>query len=362
MKTINRRTVLSIGLGTAISPLFAENAQMSSILPIFENFSNGSLKGFVIGTVRNRDAEYFNALAQTGAKFGRIFFPFFKCRDCNRFGQPYEYMDSLKRILQLAKSRGIQLVLVGEFPGIEKPEFWSNVELRSSFVENWRLIAKTFGKDPTIVGFDLMNEPNPPWVNGKLASAQALWRSLAELAIEAIRSEAVTLPIIFEGVAGGSSLGLRDMEPLIDPHVVYSIHFYTPHDITHQHVNSAWTRTIPYPAGKEWGLGKWDAVIGVTAWNRQRLEIELRDTVAFQRRHKVPIYVGEFSCVRWAPNNSRERYIAECLSLFKQYGWSWTYHEFRGWPGWDAEIVSEDRTATKRSVNAPVMNMLQAEF
>ena len=359
MSNISRRDLLKFGLGVAISPLLSNAGEANRTA---RSFSSGGMRGFVIGTVKNRDAAYFDALAATGAKVGRIFFTFNKCRDCDKYGLAYEVQEALKRIFDLARGRGIQLVVVGEFPGTDRPEFWGNAALRESFVENWQLFARTFGNDSIVAGLDLLNEPNPPWPSGKLADAHALWRPLAEQAITAIRGEQVQLPIIYEGVAGGSSFGLRGLEPLKDSQVVYSIHYYTPHDITHQHVNSAWSRTIPYPAGTEWGLGKWDPEIGVTAWNRRRMELDLRDTISFQHRYQVPIYVGEFSCVRWAPNNSRDRYIGDCLSIFKQFGWSWTYHEFRGWPGWDAEIVSEDRAATARSIDAPVMNLLLAEL
>jgi len=359
---MDRRQLLQCCLGMVISPLLAKGAEPSLNETSARSFTNSGMRGFVVGTVRDRDAAYFDELANTGAKVGRIFFPFSKCRDCDKYGRAYEYVELLKRILDLARVRGIQLVVVGDFPGTDQAGFWSNASLRESFVDNWRLFSRTFGNDSAIAGLDLLNEPNPPWPSGNLAEAQAQWRPLAEQTISLIRGERVTLPIIYEGVAGGGSLGFRGLEPLQDPQVVYSIHFYTPHEITHQHVSAAWSRTIPYPAGAEWGLGKWDPEIGVSAWNRQRLEIELRDTISFQHRHKVPIYVGEFSCVRWAPNKSRERYVADCLAVFKKYGWSWSYHEFRGWPGWDAEIDSEDRVATKRSVDAPVMKMLLAEL
>ena len=359
MNSITRRQVLNLGVSVAASPLIAHGREVAGGAL---SYVNQGIRGFVIGTVRNRDITYFDALANTGAKVGRIFFPFTKCRDCERYGRAFEDIDSLKRILDLARVRGIRLVVVGDFPGTNRVEFWGNAALRESFVENWQLFSRTFGNDSVIAGLDLLNEPNPPWPSGKLEDAQGLWRDLAGQAIDVIRGEQISLPIIFEGVAGGSSMGLRNFAPMRDSNVVYSIHHYTPHDITHQHVNAAWTRTIPYPAGPEWELGKWDVELGVAAWTRQRMELDLRDVISFQRQYKVPIYVGEFSCVRWAPNRSRERYISDCLAIFRKFGWSWTYHEFRGWPGWDAEIDSEDRTVTKRSIDAPLMKMLLAEL
>lgn len=361
---LSRRHLFECGLSAAAFPLLARTDELPRIKITAESFTKSGVKGFGAGTIRNGDSQYFDALVKTGAKFGRIFFPFNRCRNCDKFGRTYESVELLKRILDLARARGIQLVVVGEFPGSDSPDFWSNVALRESFVENWQLFARTFGNDSVIAGLDLLNEPVPPMPSGKVEDAHALWRPLAENTIDAIRGEQVVLPIIYEGVAGGSNLGLHGMRPFRDSQVVYSIHYYTPHDITHQHVrpNSPWSRTIPYPAGPEWELGKWDPEIGITAWNRKRMELELRGVVAFQRQFKVPIYVGEFSCIRWAPNNSRLRYIADCLAIFKKFGWSWSYHEFRGWPGWDVEIDSEDATVTKRSLNAPVMNLLVSEL
>jgi hypothetical protein len=88
------------------------------------------------------------------------------------------------------------------------------------------------------------------------------------------------------------------------------------------------------------------------------MEREMAHALAFATKHQVPIYVGEFSCVRWAPGRSAYAYIADCLEIFTACGWSWTYHEFRGWPGWDAEIDSPDPNVITRSPSAPIMRLL----
>jgi hypothetical protein len=268
----------------------------------------------------------------------------------------------LDRVLGFARAQHIKLVVVADFAGVDKPEFWTDDALRRSFVETWRSLAKTLGNDAAIGGLDLLNEPNPQSATGGLKDRQAIWRTLAEQAIAAIRAQHITLPIVFEPVGGGQALGFKDMEPLADSQIVYSFHYYVPHEITHQHVNATWPRTIPYPAGPEWGLGSWDPELGVTAIDKRRLELEMREAIAFQQRYHVPIYVGEFSCVRWAPQGSAVRFVADALEIFNKYGWSWSYHEFRAWPGWDAEIASEDPTATLRSGDAPMMKLLRANL
>jgi hypothetical protein len=48
------------------------------------------------------------------------------------------------------------------------------------------------------------------------------------------------------------------------------------------------------------------------------------------------------------------------VALFNRNGWSWAYHEFRAWHGWDAEIAAQGRDARQRSVDAPVLRALRA--
>ena len=55
----------------------------------------------------------------------------------------------------------------------------------------------------------------------------------------------------------------------------------------------------------------------------------------FQQRHDAVIYIGEFSAIIWA--EGAERYLADCIAIFEEYGWHWSYHAFREWDGWSVE-------------------------
>ena len=362
MNEFSRRRLIKLGATVALAPQFGMTAEQANSSSKAEDYLDGGMKGFAIDTVERRgnDVSYFDALAATGANVARIFFPFKKCQNCTQFGRSQANVAALRRILNWSSTRSIKIVVVGIFDDQDKPYFWHSPALRESFVVNWEWFAKTFQNDPGLAGMDLMNEPNPPRLSGTTSEAHALWRPLAESAITAIRAAGVKLPIVFEGIGGGQAIGLRDFQPFNDAQVVYSFHLYTPHEITHQRVSTAWPRTIPYPAGPEWQLR--DAVLEAGGWNQARLELALKDVIAFQQRYKVPIYVGEFSCVRWAPNGAARRYLSDCLAIFGRYGWSWSYHEFRGWPGWDAEIPSEDPSVTLRSLEAPTMKLLLSDI
>ena len=75
-------------------------------------------------------------------------------------------------------------------------------------------------------------------------------------------------------------------------------------------------------------------------WNRAGLEKILQPVIEFQKRHTARIYVGEFSAISWA--EGADRYIADCIEVFRKYGWDWTYHAFREAKTWSVEHEPED--------------------
>jgi hypothetical protein len=54
------------------------------------------------------------------------------------------------------------------------------------------------------------------------------------------------------------------------------------------------------------------------------------------------MYVGEFSAVRWAPDESAE-HLKDLIDLFEARGWDWCYYAFRESDCWSVELGS-DRT------------------
>jgi hypothetical protein len=322
-------------------------------------FSGSGCRGFALGSVtgRDRDAGYFDAVSRTGANTGRIFFPF-EIGASGEFRIPPRSLAALDRVLLFASEQRLRLVIACAIQPADEREFWGSPALQAGYVACVGLLARHLKSRGAIVALDILNEPNPVARSGDLREASAVWWTLAQRLVDGIRGSGLSGPIVIQGVAGGSSLGLRHFAPITDTNVVYSVHVYTPHDITHQFVSDRWSRAIPYPAGVEWGLGAWDPELGVTRIDRARLVQELRHAIRFQQRHRVPMLVGEFSCVRWAPDGSSTRYVVDCLEIFSSLGWSWLYHEFRGWPGWDAEMGPERRTSAFRSATAPTYRAL----
>jgi len=318
-------------------------------------WQSGSLRGFTTANLPSLDETTLRALQRTGANLARVGLHF------RRGPAGYILADDDAAAVQVclahAERLGVGLVVLGLFDDAVEPQpLWRDAGLQRSFLRCWADFGSRFGNHRALAGIDLFNEPNP--LLPDLAAAQRLWSTLAGTALAGLRASGCASPVVFEPVRGAQASALRGIAPLADPRVVYSIHFYTPHAITHQGVTPEWTRQIPYPASAQWQLGAWDSELGIGPIDRQRLKQELRLVRGFAERFRVPIYIGEFGCARWAPGGSTLRWVSDCVDLFNAEGWNWSFHSFRTWTGWDAEVDSEDPRHEARSADARVMRRL----
>ena len=100
---------------------------------------------------------------------------------------------------------------------------------------------------------------------------------------------------------------------------------YKPHAFTHQGVHDN-------PVGPTY-----PGVIGGRAWDKEEVRRALEPARRFERDFGVPIYIGEFSAIRWAPGTSARDYLRDLIDVMEEYGWDWAYHAYREWPGWSFE-------------------------
>ena len=190
------------------------------------------------------------------------------------------------------------------------------------FVTVWEQIARRYKGNPAIWGYDLVNEPvqsEPP------PEGQPDYLGAQVRAARAIRAIDPERPIIIEVDHWDSAEGFKYLEPVDVPRVVYQVHMYYPGQFTHQGVHGS-TTGVSYP-------GK----IGGRTYDKEALRQHLAPVREFQQAYSPHIYVGEFSAIRWAPNNSAYRYLRDCIDIFEEYGWDWSYHAYREWDGWSVE-------------------------
>jgi hypothetical protein len=198
---------------------------------------------------------------------------------------------------------------------------FTNRVAQEVFVTGWQRMAHRYRNNPAIWGYDLANEP----VEGEVAEGCDDWMALATRAARAVRASDTQHAIIVEPAPWGGPETLENLEPIPLPGVVYSVHMYVPHPFTHQGVHGG-AAGLAYPG-----------VIAGRFWDEAALRRVLQPVRDWQRDYGVQIYIGEFSAIRWAPDNSAYRYLRDCINLFEEFGWDWSYHAFREWNGWSVE-------------------------
>ncbi|MDR1280521.1 MAG: glycoside hydrolase family 5 protein [Opitutaceae bacterium] len=245
----------------------------------------------------------------------------------------------LDTLLPLARQYGIKIVIDMHCgPGTSLNALLSNQlswepGMQRFFAGIWREIAAKYKDEPAIYGYDLLNEPREG--NYVYTPDGGLdWNRLAEKISRAIREVDPTTPIIIEGAPWGSAGALEFLQPINVPNIIYSFHIYSPHAYTHQGVGKDTPPGLPWP-------GTFDG----KHWDKAALEKEVEPVVVFQKKYNVPVYVGEFGATRWAPGN--EQYLDDLISIFEKHGWDWTYHAFREYHGWDAEMGSDKNDTTR---------------
>lgn len=252
----------------------------------------------------------------------------------------------LDRLLPICRELGIYVLIDLHTPpgGRNKANecrMFHEPQFQEAFVDVWEMLSRRYHDHDAVWGYDLVNEP----VEGVVREGLLDWRALAEKTVRMIRRRGDRHPIVLEPAPWGSPQALDWFEPLDAPGVVYSVHMYQPHAFTHQGVHNDRVG-IAYP-------GEIDGQY----WDRAALRRALQPAVEYQRDYGVPIYIGEFSAIRWAPGDSAHNYLRDCISIFEEQGWDWAYHAFREWDGWSVEH-GPDRNHRARSATPTKRELL----
>lgn len=244
-------------------------------------------------------------------------------------------LDELALVLDAAQANGIKVVVDLHLPpGGRLPDGTLRMvvekKYQDQFVALWERIARRFKDHPALWAYDLINEP----VQNRFSPAGVdNWLGIQVRAAKAVRAIDSKTPIMIETDQWDGPAPYAMMQPVDVPNVIYQVHMYFPGEFTHQgvHTDQGITKdknlkvaSIAYP-----GMiaDKWT--------DKEALRRCLEPVREFQLAYNARIFVGEFSAIRWAPGAAQ--YLDDCISLFEEYGWDWTYHAFREWPGWSVE-------------------------
>ena len=216
----------------------------------------------------------------------------------------------LDSLMPHLKRNGIKVVIAfAKIPGAKQTNYASvNLKNSSDFgalEKAWKKVASHYRKNPNVYGYDLLNEP--AGINADD------WNRVAGELVKAIRT------------VDPETLVINPFATRFFPgeNMAYSPHIYQPHTLTHQGMAEQ---------GVAW---KYPGYINGVYWDKEQLRVCLKPFIDFQQKYNARIYIGEFSCIAWA--EGRDRYIQDCIELFEEYGWDWTYHAFREWAPWSVE-------------------------
>jgi endoglucanase len=144
----------------------------------------------------------------------------------------------LDKIVDGAKARGLKVILDRHRPDASgQSNLWYTAGVSEQrWIDDWKMLALRYAKDPTVIGFDLHNEPHGAATWGSDVQATD-WRLAAERAGAAVQAVNPELLVIVEGVETvdgqdtwwGGNLRAAKRSPVRLPvadHLVYSPHEY----------------------------------------------------------------------------------------------------------------------------------------
>ena len=185
-----------------------------------------------------------------------------------------------------------------------KALLWINKKYQKQLIHTWEVLADYFKDEPTVAGYDLLNEGVCKDENKALKLYKQLVRAIRQIDRKHI--------IFIEG--NNYAQDLEFMGKPWDDNLAYSIHFYVPLEFIFGFV-----RNLKYPG-----------LIYNNYFSQKDLEKTLERYHKIKKKYNVPIFVGEFGINSRCPYCHKELvWLKDTLNLFKKFGFHWTYWTYK---------------------------------
>jgi endoglucanase len=251
---------------------------------------------------------------------------------------------AIERILATGLAVTVDLHTVDE--GREDLAWGKMLERDDAFVDVyvrfWRGFASELSRhDPERTFLELMNEP-------EFWKMPDRWtRQIQPRVAAAAREGAPQHTIIATAPRNSWPVTLVSTEPLPDPNVVYTFHYYDPFVFTHQGFKGGPLEEViglRYPADMGTIYGMLDKVTneqrfklvkyGLEQWNRSNVERDIATVVEWRDRYGVQVICNEFGVVRnTAPGPDRIQWFHDVRRVFEDAHIGWAMWEYGGWFG-----------------------------
>ena len=247
----------------------------------------------------------------------------------------------LDRFIEWCRLEGINVILnlhkaIGAYCDCrDENMLLTDPELQDRFIALWETLERRY--HASAAPFEILNEIAVP--------DSAEWNTLAAKTIAALRRLNPTRKIIIGGIGYNSPDSLRDLRLFDDANIIYTIHFYGPHEFTHQRgilqVHPAiYNRAMPYPGDIEryrdyhrFMFKNEHAYEQYDRMDRRYIEDALRPAMEFMAEHPdKQLYFGEFGTIRHADIRSRENWMRDVIGIAKREGWAYSVWNYLSTP------------------------------
>ncbi|MGD9815792.1 MAG: glycoside hydrolase family 5 protein [Hyphomonadaceae bacterium] len=191
---------------------------------------------------------------------------------------------------------------------------------RARFLGMWAVISHHFRGAPAGLILEPFNEPNGEyWTSARLMQLQ-------REVVDVIRARDASRLIVL-GPANWQNIdALRDWRPPAGDNIAVSVHYYEPHDFTHQ--NAEWLGDDAPDFGRAWG----------TDADRRAVDSHIAQAARWGRAQGYAVQLGEFGVNRMAPLAQRALWTRTVRDACEREGVAWCVWDFAGaFPIWDRD-------------------------
>lgn len=262
----------------------------------------------------------------------------FKVNPEQAWNEELQWVDTM---LDACQRRGITTTVVSSYFPIDpkyglnqsSPQFWNSEKHISDLLKRVDQLAKHLkNRGNELSAIEILAEPSLR--SGKRVKTPSNWPEVREQIIKTIRKHDPNRWVVIAPGPGGTFQGYNKLELLNFSRIIYAAHVYAPHAFTHQGLKQR-PLGVTYPGRFRHRLV-----------DKNYLRSAFEPLHRFQKRHNVPVWIGEFSAARWAVG--AEQYIKDAVDIFDEYGWSWSYFQYKGAHMWNPDYSTAYST-NKRS-------------
>jgi hypothetical protein len=206
--------------------------------------------------------------------------------------------------------------------------FWESEQERNQALSLIKTVVKRFAtRGDELQAYQFFGEPVVRIGNGKSKRPEE-WKDLFIKIYQIIKMNDKKRFIVYAPGPWGIPKAFKNLKPIInDDKIIYSFHYYLPHSYSHQGIRK-YKNKYEYPG-----------MVNFQYWDKSKIELTLKNVIAFQKKYKKLIYVGEFSANYTA--KGWETYLVDLMSIFKINKFAYTYFTYNGYKAWAINNTNE---------------------